>query len=147
MECTKVNMNFKVIGVKGISKYADFGSEVPKLAQEFLTRRGEIQNSTNTEIALYEPKKDKDDEEGQYFVGLILNEYPEVIPPRMEYREESGDYVTVRGNMKEIETLHHRLSQWSEEHGYKRDLGSKIVEVYHPLAYGEEEVEVYLPVV
>ncbi|MFC4408989.1 effector binding domain-containing protein [Chungangia koreensis] len=147
MECSKVNKSFKAIGVKGYGKYEDFEDLVPKTAREFLMRREEFLNAADTEIALYEPKKDAGHIEGQFFVGLIVNETPEVIPSQMEYIEESGGYVTTRGNIKEISSLHQRLTKWSEESGYERDTGAFIVETYHPLPNGEEEVEIYWPII
>lgn len=147
MEFKKVEKVFKVIGVKGSGRFEDFGTEVPKLAGEFLGRKNEILNATETEIALYEPKRGADHEEGQYYVGLMMNETPEVIPSQMEYIEESRSYVTIRGNINDIGSLHELLSKWSKELGHNRDTEALIVETYHPTSNGEEEVEIYLPVV
>lgn len=147
MECNKVKKVFKVIGIKGSGKFEEFGTEVPKLAGEFLGRRNEIPNATDTEIALFEPKRGADHVEGTYYVGLLMNETPEAIPSRMEYVEESRDYVTVRGDIKEIGSLHQRLSKWSEETGHQRDTDALIVETYHPMRDGGEEVEIYLPII
>lgn len=145
MEFKKVQKVFKVMAMKGSGEFENFGTEVPKMAQLFLTRKNEIQNVTSIEVALFEPKRDVNHEKGFYYVGLLLSETPEVVPSRMEFLEESREYVTVRGNMREVGKLHQHLSQWSEENGHIKDSESLIVETYHPLPNGEEEIEIYLP--
>jgi hypothetical protein len=35
---------------------------------------------------------------------------------------------------------------WAEEQGYQRDLDSYIIETYHPMEEGGEEVQIYLPI-
>ncbi|MCG3418131.1 GyrI-like domain-containing protein [Oceanobacillus jordanicus] len=146
MECYKVNTIFRVVCLKGVGAYADFGTDVPKLAQQFLTRVDEIENHSGTEIALFEPKRDTNHLEGHYYVGLIVNETSINVPVGMEFIETAQVYVTTRGNILHIENLHKDLLKWSDDQGYKRDLESHIVETYHPLENGEEEVEIYLPI-
>ena len=99
VDCRKVKKIFRVVGIKGGGAYANFGTEVPKLAQQFLTRLDEVENHSGTEIALFEPKRDAN-----------------------------------------------HLLKWADDQGYKRDLESHIVETYHPMENGEEEVEIYLPI-
>ncbi len=49
--------NFKIVGLKSNGEYVNFSKEVPMLAQELLSRANEILSATNTEIALFEPKR------------------------------------------------------------------------------------------
>ncbi|WP_335422172.1 GyrI-like domain-containing protein [Bacillus sp. JJ1566] len=146
MECKKVKKLFKVVGIKGSGAFADFGTEVPKLAQQMMNRIDEIEYCSGTEIALFEPKRDADHLEGYYYVGLIVNEPLTEVPSGMEYIETHQDYVTTRGDINEIGNLHDYLLQWTVVKGYERDLDSYIVETYHPIENGAEEVEIYLPV-
>lgn len=137
---------FKIVGLKGSGEFANFGSEVPLLAQQLLARSTEIQNRTDTEIALFEPKKDKEHKVGHYFVGLIVSEKVTEIPIRMEYIETGKWYITTRGNISNLGELHLNLMNWAEGQGYQRDLESYIIETYHPLKDGDEEVQIYLPI-
>ncbi|MFJ8067126.1 hypothetical protein ACIQYS_21355 [Psychrobacillus sp. NPDC096426] len=73
MEFKRVKKDFKVVVMQNSGAFADFGSEVPKFAQQFLSRANEITNRTETEIALYEPNRNNDHLEGQYYVGLIVD--------------------------------------------------------------------------
>jgi predicted transcriptional regulator YdeE len=146
MRFEKVKKDFKVVGMKGSGDFSNFGKDVPALAQEVLLRSNEIQSKTNTEVAFYEPKKDENHLEGHYYVGLIVTNTVNEIPAGMDYVETVGDYVTTRGNITRIGDLHTSLLEWANEQGYKRKLDSYIVETYHPMENGEEEVEIYLPV-
>jgi predicted transcriptional regulator YdeE len=146
VDCKKVNKIFRVVGLKGDGAYADFGTDVPKLAQQFLIRVDEVENHSGTEIALFEPKRDSNHLEGHYYVGLIVNEALKKVPVGMDYIETAQAYVTTRGNILNIGNLHKHLVKWSDDQGYKRDLESHIVETYHPMENGEEEVEIYLPI-
>lgn len=146
MQCKKVNEIFKVVGVKGKGFYANFENEVPKLAQQLQSRIDEVENYTGTEIALFEPKRGEDHLEGHYFVGALVEEAPTAIPVGMDYVETVQTYVMTRGKIHQIGQLHHHLLQWADEQGYIRDLDSHIVETYHPLGNGEEDVEIYLPI-
>lgn len=137
---------FKIVGLKGSGEFANFGSEVPLLAQQLLARSTEIQNRTDTEIALFEPKKDKEHKVGHYFVGLIVSEKVTEIPIRMEYIETCKWYITTRGNISNLGELHLNLMNLAEGQGYQRDLESYIIETYHPLKDGDEEVQIYLPI-
>lgn len=146
MDCKTVKKTFRVVGIKGSGTFANFGTEVPKLAQQFLGRLDEIENHSGTEIALFEPKRDADHLEGYYYVGVMVNEPLNKIPVGMDYIETTHDYVTTRGSIKNIGNLHNILLKWSDDQGYKRDLESHIIETYHPLENGEEVVEIYLPI-
>lgn len=142
-----VYKTFKVVGLKGGGAYAEFGAEVPKLAHKFLTRVDEVVGShSGTEIALFEPKKDANHLEGHYYVGLMVNEALREVPVGMDYIETAQAYITIRGKIVNIEKLHNHLVKWAEDQGYKRDLESHIIETYHSMENGEEEVEVFLPI-
>ncbi|MGE6258389.1 GyrI-like domain-containing protein [Heyndrickxia sporothermodurans] len=142
----KVKKTFRVVGIKGNGAFANLGTEVPKLSQHFLGRMDEIKDHSGTEIALFEPKRDANHIEGHYYVGLIVNEILTDVPFRMVYIETDQDYVTTRGKINNIGSLHNQLLKWSIDRGYKRDLESYIIETYHPMENGEEEVEIYLPI-
>lgn len=146
MKFEKVNKTFKVVGMKNRGAFNNFGSEVPVFAQQVLNRSNEIQNHTGTEITLYESKRDVNHLEGSYFVGLIVNASLTEVPTGMEYIEITNDYVTTRGQVTRVGELHQNLLQWAEEQGHNRDLESSIVETYHPIAGGDEEVMIYLPI-
>jgi uncharacterized protein YdiU (UPF0061 family) len=64
----------------------------------------------------------------------------------MDYIETVKSYVTTRGNISNLGVLHFNLLNWAEEQGYQRDLDSYIIETYHPMVEGEEEVQIYLPI-
>lgn len=145
MDCRKVRKTFRVVSIKGSGAFANFATDVPKLAQQLLIRLDEIENHNGTEIALFEPKRDADHLEGTYYVGIIVNERPNKIPVGMEYIETTQDYVTRRGTITNIVNLHNILNKWADDQGYKRDLESHIVETYYPVENGEEEIEIYLP--
>ncbi|MBS4179194.1 GyrI-like domain-containing protein [Lederbergia citrea] len=146
MDCKKVKKIFRVVGIKGGGAFANFGTEVPKLAQQFLTRLDEVGNHSGTEIALFEPKRDANHLDGNYYVGLIVNDTLKEVPVGMDYIETAQAYVTTRGKIINIDYLHNQLLKWADNQGYKRDLESHIVETYHPMENGEEEVEIYLPI-
>lgn len=146
MDCRKVNKIFRVVGIRGCGAYAKFGAEVPKLAQQFQTRIDEVENQSCTEIALFEPKRDGSHLEGHYIVGLFVNKALKDVPVGMDYIETAQSYVTTRGKIIDIENLHNHLLKWADEQGYKRDLDSYIVETYHLMENGEEEIEIYLPI-
>lgn len=146
MECKHIEKTFKVVGIENSGLFANFGNEVPASARQFLSRANEISNRTETEIALFEPKKDEDHIEGRYYVGLIVKENLQEVPSGMDYIEVTNYYVTTRGKITELDDLHLKLVKWSDDQGYQRDLDSYIVELYHPIPNGEEEVEIFLPV-
>lgn len=146
MECKKVEKIFRVTGIKGNGAFANYGIEVPELAQQFLARLDEIDNRTNTEIALFEPKRDDNHLEGYYYMGIIVNETKKEVPVGMEYFETGLDYVTTRGKIYDLNKLHNKLLKWANEQGYKRNLDALIVETYHPMENSEEEVEIFLPI-
>jgi predicted transcriptional regulator YdeE len=146
MSYTKVKREFKLVGIKGSGEFANFGSEVPLQAKEVLKRADEIQNRTNIEIALFEPKRNRDHLVGNYFVGLIVSSKVNEVPSGMEYIETEKEYATTRGTISNVESLHSSLVKWIEEKGYVRDLDSFIIETYHPVENGEEEIQIYLPI-
>ncbi|WP_342433500.1 effector binding domain-containing protein [Neobacillus sp. FSL H8-0543] len=146
VDCKKVNKIFRVVGIKGGGSFANFGTDVPKLAQQFLTRIDEVENHSGIEVALFEPKRDTNHLDGHYYVGIIVNETLKEIPVGMDYIETTQAYVTTRGKIIHIANLHYHLVKWADDTGYKRDLDSHIVETYHPMENGEEEVEIYLPI-
>jgi predicted transcriptional regulator YdeE len=146
MDCKTVKKSFRIVGIKGSGLYTNFGTEVPKLAEQFLDRLNEVVNSTGKEVAFFEPKRDANHVEGIYYVGIIVNETINEVPVGMELIETTQYYITTRGKMNNISSLHNTLLKWADEHGFKRDLESFIVETYHSMENGEEEVEVYLPI-
>lgn len=146
MDLKKVNKIFKVVGVKGSGAFVNFGTEVPKLAKQFLTRLDEVENHSGIEIALFEPKRDANHLEGHYYVGVIVNESLKEVPVGMDYIEIAQPYVMARGKIINIDNVHNQLLIWAADQGYKRDLVSHIVETYHPIENSQEEVEIYLPI-
>ncbi|MCM3721223.1 AraC family transcriptional regulator [Solibacillus isronensis] len=141
-----IKKEFKLIGLMGSGVYENFGSEVPLLAKRLLSRFSEIDFPTESEIALYEPKKSADHTTGNFYVGLIVRERVKRIPTGMDYLETNNHYITTRGNIMELDKLHENLLNWGTAQGYKRDLDSYIIETYHPVSEGEE-VEIYLPII
>ncbi len=145
MEFKSVKQNFKVVALKGNGAYAHLGEEVPLLAKQLLSRSNEIEDHLGVEIALFEPKRNRAHQEGEYFVGLIVNKRLKEVPTGMDFIEMDQQYITARGKISSISTLHSDLIKWADEQGYKRNLDSYIVETYHPKA-DEEEVQIYLPI-
>jgi len=141
-----VNKEFKTVGLKGIGEFVSFGKEVPLLAKQLVRRSNEIFHPTETEIALFEPKKDEEHKIGQYYVGLIVMEKPSTVPTGMHYIVTNKRYITTRGNLSKLGDLHFSLLNWAKEQGYQRDLESYIIETYHPMEGGGEEVQIYLPI-
>ena len=141
-----VEKEFKIVGLKGIGEFVNFGIEVPLLAKQLLSRSNDIPNTIETEIALFEPKKDEGHKVGHYYVGLIVSEKLYGVPTGMDYIETNHSYITTRGNISKLEELHLNLLDWAVKQGYQRDLDSYIVETYHPIGEGEEEVQIYLPI-
>lgn len=141
-----VKKEFKLVGLKGSGEYVNFGNEVPLLAKQLLNRSNEILNPTETEIALFEPKKDEKHRIGHYYVGLIVSEKLNEVPTGMDYIETNKSYITTRGNISNLGEIHLNLLNWAEEQGYQRDLDSYIIETYHPMETGDEEVTIYLPI-
>jgi predicted transcriptional regulator YdeE len=146
MDCKTVKKTFRVVGIKGSGAFSNFGTEIPKLAQQFLNRLDEIDKHSGTEIALFETKRDAGHLEGYYYVGVLVNEPLNKVPVGMDYIETTQDFVTTRGQINNIGILHNILLKWADEQGYKRDLESHIIETYHPMKNSVEEVEIYLPI-
>ncbi|MCA1060438.1 effector binding domain-containing protein [Rossellomorea aquimaris] len=144
MPVEKMTKTFRVIGLKGEGAFAAFSTEVPKRAKQFLKRLHEVEAVTGPEIALYEPKKGSDNQEGIYYVGVTVDEALTTIPAGMLYIELNEDYATAKGT--DIEHLQWDLNKWIKEQGHQRKTESYIVETYHPTEDGGEEVEVYLPI-
>ena len=141
-----VKKEFKLVGLKGFGEFVNFGTEVPLLAKQLLSRKREIPNPIETEIAFFEPKKDEGHKVGHYYVGLMVSEKLDEVPTGMDYIETNKRYITTRGNMSNLDELHLNLLNWAVKQGYQRDLDSYIVETYHPIGEGEEEVQIYLPI-
>jgi len=112
VDCKQVKKIFRVVGIKGGGAFANLDTEVPKLAQQFLTRLDEVENHSGTEIALFEPKRDANHLEGHYFVGIIVNESLKEVPDGMDYIESAQAYVTTRGKIHKIDKLHNQLLKW-----------------------------------
>jgi predicted transcriptional regulator YdeE len=146
MSFMMVKKEFKLVGLKGSGEFANFGNLVPLLAKQLLSRLNEILNLTENEIALFEPKKDEEHRIGHYYVGLIVSEKLNEVPIGMDYIEINKSYITTRGNISNLGELHLNLLNWAEEQGYQRDLDSYIIETYHPMGEGDEEVQIYLPI-
>ncbi|MFS0888792.1 GyrI-like domain-containing protein [Peribacillus frigoritolerans] len=146
MSFMMVKKEFKLIGLKGSGEFVNFGNEVPLRAKQLLSRSNEILNSTENEIALFEPKKDEEHRIGHYYVGVIVREKLHEVPTGMDYIEINKSYITTRGNISNLGELHLNLLNWAEEQGYQRDLDSYIIETYHPMEEGGEEVQIYLPI-
>ncbi|MDM5286543.1 GyrI-like domain-containing protein [Peribacillus castrilensis] len=141
-----VKKEFKLVGLKGSGEFVNFGNEVPLLAKQLLSRSNEILNPIETEIALFEPKKDEEHRIGHYYVGVIVSGKLNEVPTGMNYMEINKSYITTRGNISNLGELHLNLMNWAEEQGYQRDLDSYIIETYHPMEEGDEEVQIYLPI-
>ena len=146
MDCLKIKRVFRVVGIKGGGAFAEYGVEVPKLAQQLMARKDEIKNHSEIEIALFEPKRDNGHLEGHFYVGLIVDDNLAEVPSGMEYIEVAQDYASTRGGINNLPKLHRQLLKWVEEQGYLRNLESYIIETYHPKENGEEEVEIFLPI-
>jgi predicted transcriptional regulator YdeE len=146
MNAEKMKKTFRIVGLKGEGAFTEFNTEVPKRAKHFLERLHEIESDHGPEIALYEPKRDTDHLDGIYYVGIMVDETLTNVPVGMEYIELDEEYVTTKGNVRHIGKLHNDLLKWMDDQGYKRKPDSYIVETYHPLETGEEEVAIYLPI-
>ncbi|WP_404328320.1 GyrI-like domain-containing protein [Mesobacillus maritimus] len=146
MSFMMIKKEFKIVGLKGSGEFVNFGHEVPLLAKQLLSRSNEILYTTDTEIALFEPKKDEKHNIGHYYVGLMVREKLKEVPTGMDYFETNKSYITTRGNLSNVGELHLNLLNWAEEKGYQRDFNSYIIETYHPTSEGEEEVQIYLPI-
>lgn len=146
MSFMMVKKEFKLVGLKGSGEFVNFGHEVPLRAKQLLSRSNEILNPTENEIALFEPKKDEEHRIGHYYVGLIVSEKLHELPTGMDYIEINKSFITTRGNISNLGELHLNLLNWSEEQGYQRDLDSYIIETYHLMGEGNEEVQIYLPI-
>ncbi|MED4886156.1 GyrI-like domain-containing protein [Lysinibacillus sp. FSL R7-0073] len=146
MDYQSLNYNFRLVGVKGRGAYENFHKEVPLLAKQLWSRANEIQSHLGIEIALFEPKTDIQHLEGNYYVGLMVNDAFNKVPKGMELIELNQQYVTIRGKISNLNSLHIELLKWSKEQGYTRILKSYIVETYHPMEGREEEVRIFLPI-
>jgi predicted transcriptional regulator YdeE len=146
MNYKKIHQQFRLVGMKNYGAFADFGTEVPKAAQQFMAKAADYKHLAGTEIAVFESKKGEQNLEGQYYVGVMVGEVPNDVPDGMDVIELNEEYVTARGSINQIGSLHSGLVNWSEEQGFRRNPDAYIVETYHPGENGDEEVEVYLPV-
>ncbi|MFJ7309787.1 AraC family transcriptional regulator [Peribacillus frigoritolerans] len=114
MSFMMVKKEFKLVGLKGSGEFVNFGNEVPLLAKQLLSRSNEIQNPAETEIALFEPKKDEEHRIGHYYVGLIVSGKLNEVPTGMDYIEINKSYITTRGNISNLGELHLNLLDWAE---------------------------------
>jgi predicted transcriptional regulator YdeE len=146
MSFIKVKKEFKIVGLRGSGEFVNFGVEVPLLAKQFLSRSNEISFPTETEIAVFEPKKDDDHRIGHYYVGFTVSEKLKEVPSGMDFFETNNSYASTRGSISNLGELHSNLLKWAEQQGYERDLDAYIIETYHPMEEGEEEVQIYLPI-
>ncbi|MCK1998823.1 GyrI-like domain-containing protein [Psychrobacillus psychrodurans] len=146
MEFKSVKVEFKVVGIKSRGAFENLSIEVPKLAKQLISRSDEIQNHLGIEIALFEPKRGSDHHEGEYYVGLKVKDSLKEVPIGMDFIEIAHDYVSTRGKISNIGNLHSQLLRWAEEQGHTQNFESYIVETYHPIEEGEEEVQIYLPI-
>ncbi|MCZ8532489.1 hypothetical protein [Psychrobacillus psychrodurans] len=76
----------------------------------------------------------------------MKNSLKEEVPNGMDFIEIAHNYVSTRGKISNIGNLHSQLLRWAEEQGHTRNFESYIVETYHPIEEGEEEVQIYLPI-
>jgi predicted transcriptional regulator YdeE len=81
---------------------------------------------------------------GIYYVGVQVDESLTNVPDGMTYLELDEDYATTKGT--DIGNLHKDLYKWIKEQGHQRKTEAFIVETYHPIKDGGEEVAVYLPI-
>ncbi|WP_226537473.1 GyrI-like domain-containing protein [Fictibacillus halophilus] len=142
----RINKVFQVVGMKNKGLYSNFGSEVPKNAQRFMSRIDEIKNPLGIEVSLFEPKKGEDHKEGQYYVGVLVKDKIDEVPSGMEYIKISGEFVSTKGSMTVVSDLYTSLQKWSKEHGYHPTQESYFIEMYLPVEEGEE-VEIYIPII
>ena len=142
--CKVVSRDFKVIAMKHQGRFEDYAELVPQAAQQFLKRMPDF---SGTEVTVYEPKSSKSHTEGTFYVGILVDEKPVSMPEEMEFLEIRHSYGMIRGDGKEMGSLYSSLDQWIEKKGYIRDtLKNFIIETYHPLENGAEEVEIYIPI-
>lgn len=139
-----ITHTFRIVGIKGHGAFENFATEVPEFARQLLHRTREIENHTNIEIALFEPKVSEDHLEGHYYVGILVKDKPSHVPKGMEYLEVSGIYASARGSIDRVDLLYEEVGRWTAEQHLSRDWESYIVETYHPTEKGED-VEVFLP--
>ncbi|SEJ13950.1 hypothetical protein SAMN04488127_1081 [Bhargavaea ginsengi] len=145
MKLKTVNKQFRLVGVKGTGAFEEFGTLVPKAAQEVIVRSGGIESVAGKEIAVFEPKKSHDHLEGEFYVGLLVDVPLDKVPLGMTYMEVLGHYATARGTMEDLQGLHAALLKQTMESGFHINREEYIVEVYIPADTGEE-VEIYLPI-
>jgi predicted transcriptional regulator YdeE len=142
--CQVVKREFKVIAVKHRGLYKDFKELVPKAAHQFLQR---VPKLTGTEISVYEPKASDSHTEGTFYVGVLVNGELDTLPEGTEFLDIQHTYAMIRGKGTEMGSLYSSLDQWIDEQGYVRDTWeSYILETYHPVGNGGEEVEIYIPI-
>ncbi|WLR57471.1 GyrI-like domain-containing protein [Mesobacillus subterraneus] len=142
--CLVVTREFKVIAVKHKGLYKDFAELVPKAAHQFLQSAS---NRTGTEVTVYEPKASESHAEGTFYVGLLVNGEFDNLPEGAEFLDIQHTYAMNRGKGTVMGSLYSSLDRWIDEQGYVRDtLERYILETYHPLGNGGEEVEIYIPI-
>lgn len=139
-----VTREFKVIAMKHRGLYKDFAELVPMAAHQFLQG---IPNLAGTEITVYEPKASESHTEGTFYVGLLVNGEFDSLPEGAEFLDIQHTYAMIRGKGTEMASLYLSLDQWIDEQGYARDTFEDfIIETYHPVDNGAEEVEIYISI-
>lgn len=142
--CQVVTREFKVIAEKHTGLYKDYPELVPKAAHQFLQRAS---NLTGTEVTVYEPKASESHTEGTFYVGVLVNDELDTLPEGAEFLKIKHTYGMIRGNGTEMGNLNSTLDQWIDEQDYTRDTFKDfILETYHPVENGVEEVEIYIPI-
>jgi predicted transcriptional regulator YdeE len=142
--CQVVKKEFKVIAMKHKGLYKDYAELVPKAAHQFLQRAS---NLVGTEVTVYEPKASESHTEGTFYVGLLVNDESDTLPEGAEFLDIQHTYGMIRGKGTEMDSLYSTLDQWIDGQGYSRDsFKDFIIETYHPVENGSEEVEIYIPI-
>ncbi|KIL51416.1 hypothetical protein KP77_09280 [Jeotgalibacillus alimentarius] len=144
MEAKVENKTFKLIGLKGKSKFKNFSLEVPSLASVLLRKIDDTPYHKGTEAGVFEPCAGDVEAEGVFYVGVLTDELPREIPEELTVIKISEKYAVTEGNINHISELHQKLNDWIRAEGHTRKEEDFIVETYHPQPEGEN-VKVYLP--
>jgi predicted transcriptional regulator YdeE len=142
-----VEKAFKVVGERRNGLFKDYAQLVPKAAQQFLSRVNEIPQNTGVEVTVYEPPREREQLEGSFIVGVLVDEKVEQLPSGMEFIEVQEQYAMTKGKVSEIGEIYESLDKWIVEQGYQHESPEHyIIEVYCVVDDAEEEVEVYIPI-
>lgn len=144
MEAKVVTRAFQVVGIKHTGKFAEYGSLVPQVAQQFLARVSEIPHHTEVEVTVYEQPRGSDHVEGYFYTGIVVTDEPASLPAGMEFFKVGSTYAVVRGDERQMGELYGFLVGWIAEQGLVTDRpDGLIIEVFD--APGTGEVEIYVP--